>query len=94
MAYDRLVGIDWHWLSMDGTQGKAPLGGKKTGPNPTARAKRDTKRSLLTDGRGIPLGLVVAGANTNDFKLAFDSVPVERPQRLGEQRLHLCLDEG
>jgi transposase len=29
MAYDKLVGIDWRWLSMDGAQGKAPLGGEK-----------------------------------------------------------------
>jgi transposase len=27
--YDRLVGIDWAWLSMDGAMTKAPLGGEK-----------------------------------------------------------------
>src|SRR5919206_2343571 len=30
-----LHGIDWNWLSMDGAMTNAPLGGKKTGPNPT-----------------------------------------------------------
>ena len=40
--------------------------GEKTGPNPTDRAKRGTKRSLLTDARGTPLSVVVAGANRND----------------------------
>jgi putative transposase len=35
LAYDRLRGIDWRWLSMDGVMTKAPLGGGKTGPNPT-----------------------------------------------------------
>ena len=29
--FDELQGIDWSWLSMDGAQTKAPLGGKKNG---------------------------------------------------------------
>ncbi len=78
LAYEALAGIDWEWLAMDGAMGKAPLGGEKTGPNPTDRAKK----SLLTDGRGAPLGLSVAGANVPDFKLmrsTLQSMPVERP---------------
>ena len=27
--YDKIVGIDWDWLSMDGAMSKAPLGGEK-----------------------------------------------------------------
>ena len=42
MAYDDWKGIDWDWLSMDGCMTKAPLGGKKTGKNPTDRAKKGT----------------------------------------------------
>ena len=38
LSYDGLVGIDWEWLSADGAMTKAPLGGEKTGPNPTDRA--------------------------------------------------------
>ena len=37
--FDELCGIDWDWLSIDGAMTKAPLGGKKTGPNPTDRGK-------------------------------------------------------
>lgn len=40
LDYDDEVGIDWSWLAADGAMGKAPLGGPKTGPNPTDRAKR------------------------------------------------------
>ncbi len=40
VAYDLPKGIEWEWLSCDGALGKAPLGGAKTGPNPTDRAKR------------------------------------------------------
>lgn len=31
LEYDRLKGLDWSWLSMDGCQTKAPLGGGKYG---------------------------------------------------------------
>jgi putative transposase len=39
LEYDEIVGIDWSFLSADGAMTKAPLGGPKTGPNPTDRAK-------------------------------------------------------
>lgn len=39
LDYDDEVGIDWSWLAADGAMTKAPLGGEKTGPNPTDRAK-------------------------------------------------------
>ena len=71
--------------------------GKKTGPNPTDRAKGGVKRSLLTDGGGVPLGIAVAGANRNDFKMArqtLESVPIPRPEPTPEEPLGLCLDKG
>jgi putative transposase len=40
VRYDELEGIDWEFLAADGAITKAPLGGEKTGPNPTDRAKR------------------------------------------------------
>ncbi len=40
LAYDEQIGIDWDWLAADGAMTKAPLGGRKTGPNPTDRAKK------------------------------------------------------
>jgi putative transposase len=40
LAYDEGKGIEWEWLAIDGALGKAPLGGDKTGPNPTDRAKK------------------------------------------------------
>jgi putative transposase len=80
--YDELKGIAWKWQAADGAMTKAPLGGGKTGPNPTDRAKRGTKRSLLVDERGAPLGLVVSGAHTPDGNLleaTLASMPIERP---------------
>jgi len=97
IAYDGARGIAWDWQSMDGAMTKAPLGGPATGPNPTDRGKSGTKRSLLTDGRGQPLGLAVAGANTNDHLLTaatLDSIPVPRPQPTAAEPQNLCLDKG
>jgi len=72
-------------------------GGKKPGESPVDRAKRGTKRSLLVEASGVPVGLAVAGANKNDFKLVAEtlqSLPVPRPQPLAEAPQHLCLDKG
>src|SRR5947209_3392169 len=69
MAYDDWKGIDWSWLSLDGCMTKAPLGGEKTGKNPTDRGKQGVKRSLLVEGNGLPVGLAVDGANRTDMKL-------------------------
>lgn len=48
---------------------EAPLGGKKTGKNPTDRAQKGTQRFIRTDGRGVPLGAEVRGANRPDGEL-------------------------
>lgn len=58
--------------------------------------KNGRKRSLLTDGNGIPLSLVVAGANTHDSKLlaaTLDSIVIDRPEP-SEVEQHLCADAG
>ena len=71
--------------------------GEKTGRNPTDRGKRGVKRSLLTDGRGIPLGAVIDGANRNDHQLmrpTLEAIPVRRPTPTRRRPQHLCLDKG
>ena len=71
--------------------------GKKTGPNPTDRAKGGVKRSLLTEGHGVPVGLVVAGANRPDMKLVeetVDSLIVKRPRPTKTRPQGMCLDKG
>ena len=93
-SYDEFQGIAWDWQALDGVMTKAPFGGAATGPNPTDRGKRGVKRSLLTDGAGIPLAVAVDGANRHDMKLVvatLDGVVVVRPTE-GSQ--DLCLDAG
>lgn len=69
----------------------------KTGSNPTDRGKGGVKRSLLTDANGIPLAIVIDGANRHDIKLAkptLESLVVERPSLLVVWPQGLCLDKG
>ncbi len=40
LSLQALHEIDWSWLALDGAMTKAPLGGKKTGPNPTGIAAK------------------------------------------------------
>ena len=71
--------------------------GKKTGPNPTDRAKGGTKRSVLTEGNGIPVGLTIDGANRNDFRMTYDtieSIPIARPKPTRSHTQGMCLDKG
>jgi putative transposase len=71
--------------------------GKKTGPNPTDRGKGGTKRSVLTDAYGIPIGLAVAGANRVDFKMAretIESIEADRPRPTRRTPQGMCLDKG
>lgn len=70
---------------------------KKCGPNPTDRAKSGVKRSVLTEGHGVPIGLAVEGANRQDMKMVRDtieSIVVKRPKPTAKKKQHMCLDKG
>src|SRR5260370_13333757 len=93
--YDDLQGIQWKWQAVDGVMTKAPFAGAATGANPTDRSKKGTKRSLLTDGNGIPLALIVDGAHRHDVKLlsaTLDGLVISWPEPTQEQPQHLCID--
>ena len=67
------------------------------GKNPTDRGKLGTKRRVLTDGGGVPIGLAVDGANRNDFKLpreTIESIAVARPDTTPDAPQGLWLDKG
>ena len=94
MPYKGLTGSGWRWT---GRCPKPPLGGKKVGKNPTDRGKRGTKRRLLTDGSGVPIGLAVAGAHRNDVTMTretMERIAVERPDPTAEAPQGMCLAKG
>jgi putative transposase len=96
--YDTIQGIDWEWQAADTKLLSAPIGGEQTGPNPTDRAKSGTKRHLLIDGRGAPLGLHLTGAQHHDSKglaaLISSGLLVERPTPTDDAPQHICLDKA
>jgi putative transposase len=74
-----------------------PLGGAATGPDPTNRGKLGTKRHVLSDRRGAPLGVVLSAANRTDMQVAeavLDSMIVARPAPTAGHPQHLCRDKG
>ncbi len=94
-AYDRCCGLKLEDLVVDGCLVKAPCGGEAAGRSPVDRGKQGTKRSVLTEGAGIPLGTVVAGANCHDSPLLRPTL--ERLGRFGfhlPERIRVHLDAG
>lgn len=56
-----------------------------------------TKRSVLTEGNGLPLAVVVSGANVHDVKLlakTLDGLVIFRPLPTDQSPQNLCLDAG
>jgi len=73
---------------------KAPLAQESFGSNPTDRGKNGSKRHLLVDAHGVPLSIVVTGANEHDTTQV-DAVilgKLDEP-RLGSKE-NLCADAG
>src|SRR5436853_563488 len=67
------------------------------GRDPTNRGKRGTKRQVVSDQRGVPLGVVVSAANCHDMKQAeatLDSIVVARPRPTRRHPQQLCRDKG
>ena len=70
--------IDWSRAVVDSCSIREVYGGDQTGPNPTDRTKRGSKRHLICDGRGVPLAVRLTGANRNDSQEALalvDAIP-------------------
>jgi transposase len=58
--------------------------GLQTGPNPTDRAKRGSKRHLICDGQGVPLAIHLTAANCHDSLQGLplvDAVPLLQGER-------------
>jgi putative transposase len=96
--YDKAMGIDWQWQSIDTKLIPAPLGGEQTGPNPTDRGKCGTKPHLLNDGNGAPLAFLLTGANRHDMKgipeLIGEGFLIPRQRLALDRPQHLCLDKA
>jgi hypothetical protein len=94
-GYDKMIGLCLEDLAVDGCITKAPCGGEAAGRSPVDRGKQGTKRSVLVEGTGIPLGTVVAAANRHDSPLLRPTL--EMLSRFGfdlPERITVHLDAG
>jgi hypothetical protein len=94
-AYDRMIGLELGELSVDGCITKAPCGGETAGRSPVDRGKQGLKRSVATEARGVPLGIVSAGANRHDSPLLVPTLKAAKEQ-VGElpEQVNVNLDRG
>ena len=93
-AYDRIVGLVLEDLIIDGCIAKAPGGGHLAGRSPVDRGKLGMKRSVLAEGKGIPLDRVLAPANRHDSVLLASTL--DKMDEIGQlpDDITLHLDAG
>ena len=87
-------GVGWKWQAMDSKQCAAPLGGEKTGGNPTDRGKQGAKINLMTDEHGAPLSIVLTGANRHDKVSSIELIVSAIPKRPSHKEQHLLADKA
>ncbi len=92
--YDRMIGLDLDAVAVDGCITKAPCGGETAGRSPVDRGKQGLKRSTLTDGTGVPLHVVAAGANRPDASLLGPTLAGLDPLGPLPDRIAAHLDRG
>ena len=93
-AYDRAIGLDLSELAVDCCITKAPCGGEKAGRSPVDRGKRGLKRSVVVDGRGIPIGSVTAPASRHDSPLLVPTLDAARALGMVLEGATVHLDRG
>ncbi len=70
---------------------------KLSAPTRRIGEKKGSKRHLLVDERGVPLSLIVTGANVNDssgLEAVLQACVIKRPKPKQRRSKHLCADAG
>ena len=79
---------------MDSKHSASPLGGERTGKNPTDGGKLGAKINLLVDERGDPISIVLTGANRHDKVSAIELMGSLLLKRPAQNEQHLCADKA
>ena len=58
---------------------RRPWGGEHTGPNPSDKGKKGSKRHIMVDRNGVPLAVVHTAANVHDSKVFEEAVDAIEP---------------
>lgn len=68
-AFEKMIGLQLGDIAVDGCITKALCGGERAGRSPVDRGKGGLKRSLLTEGHGLPVVVISVPANRHDSPL-------------------------
>ncbi|TXN60385.1 IS5 family transposase [Methylobacterium sp. WL18] len=77
--------IDWSRACLNSASVPVNKRGPANGRNPTDRGKPGTKRHLVIDARGTPLGFCLSGANRHDSIMMTTTLDVIPPLRTGQR---------
>lgn len=80
----RLEQSEYRW-----GQCRQPPGGQEIGRNPTDRGKLGSKRHIIVERQGIPLAVLVSGANRHD-SIVFESLLDALPRLAGKKGRPRC----
>jgi len=73
------------------------LGEKAQDQIPQTELNQVQNGSILVDGKGVPLGVCVDGANRHDMKMTkatLQSIVIYRPDPTITSKQHMCMDKG
>lgn len=70
-AYEKLIGINFHQLMIDGSNQLAPCGGAGTGLDYKHPGRQGYKWCIAVDPNGAVVALEIDAANRNDYKMLF-----------------------
>jgi len=93
-GFDKVIGLRFGDVALDGSLHKAPAGGGGTGKNPTDRSRLGWKWSIITELGGIPFGWCADGANRNDSVLLEPTLKDASERGWLEQVETIWLDRG
>ncbi|MEU5445354.1 IS5 family transposase [Streptomyces griseofuscus] len=93
-SYGRILGLELDRIAVDGSITRAPGGGEVAGRSPVDRGKQGLKRSGMTDGYGIALGRVLAGANRHDSPLLAPTLDLRQDMGPLPDDITVYLDAG
>lgn len=95
--YDEMEGLAWNWQGVGGAMVKAPRALECMGANPTDRGKEGAQTKFGGLRGGVPLSIVVSGANVHEVKLlaaTLGQAVRARPAPRAKAPQHLCADAG
>jgi putative transposase len=86
--------VDYSVFAVDGCMVKSRAGGECVGPNPVDRKKGGVKRSIIVEGNGLPISIVIGSANTPDSHLFEETIKMRMKPSNGKSGGYFLIDRG